>query len=56
MLSLGIVVKVLVLPQRNVLYFVDSPWEVLSSLRSGCSIGWGETGESGRREGSVNWD
>lgn len=54
MFSLGRVVKVLVLPQRNELYFVFSPWEVLPSLRSGCSIGWGETGESRRRGGSVN--
>ena len=56
MLSLDIVGRVLVLPQRNVLYFVDSPWEVLPSLRSGCSIEWGENGGSRRREGSVNWN
>lgn len=51
MLSLDIVGKFLVLPQITVLYFVDSLWEALISLRSWCSIRWGEMEGAGGGEG-----
>lgn len=44
LLSLDTVGRALVLPQSNVLDFVDSPWEVLSSLRSGWESGVAGTG------------
>ena len=48
MLSLGIVGKALVLPQSNVLDFVDFPWEASSFLRSGVG-GKVEGKEEGRK-------
>ena len=42
MLSLDIVRKALVLPQSNVLDFVDFPWEALSSLSSSWAVGRGK--------------
>ena len=39
LLSLDIVGRALVLPQSDVLDFVCSPWEALSSLRSDLGVG-----------------
>ena len=41
LLSLDIVGRALVLPQSNVIDFVDFPWKTLPSLRSGWGVGWG---------------
>lgn len=56
LLSPDIVGRALVLPQNNVLDFVESPWEALLSLRSGWWVEWGEGGGKERRGGNGNWD
>ena len=53
LLSLDLMGRTLFLPQTNVLGFVDSPWEALSSLRSGWIVGVRKV--EGRGEGQ-EWE
>ena len=55
--SLDIEGRALVLPQNNVVGFVDSLWEALPSLRSGSGMEWqGEGRGTIRRGKSGDWD
>ena len=56
LLSLDIEGRTLVLPQSDIQYFVDSPWEALPSWRRGWGVRGKESGGDRKRGGSGNWD
>ena len=50
MLNLDIGGRVLVLPQRDMPDFVDSPWKASPFLRSGLGVGRWKVGRAGREK------